>query len=179
MEGWFKLDHPYQPEFFSSKYRTEYKHEKHRFLRCIWWQFSELCLASPQHDWPPSWNLFTQFHFLISQFNTVPQPPNRSLQLYSLLLSNPSKRPPPKHSWKLTLNLCLRGFFFSAFQFSTSVVFSLLQHIQKCVQLIGTHLERQRQGATLSSAFSRGLLRFHVVCGLWWWCLPNEAVAVI
>ena len=124
-------------------------------------------------------NLFTQFHFLISRFNAVPQPLNRSLLLYSLLLSNPSKHLPPKHSWKLTLNLCLRGFFFSAFQFSTSVVFSLLQHIQKCVQLIGTHLQRQRRAAPLSSAFSTGLLRFHVVCGLWRWCLPKEAVAVI
>lgn len=56
--------------------------------------------------------LLTQFHFLISQFNTVPQHRNRRLLLYSLPLSSSSKHSPPKHSWKLTLNLCLRGFFF-------------------------------------------------------------------
>lgn len=48
---------------------------------------------------------------------------------------------------KINFKSLLEGIFFPAFQFSTSVVSSLLHHIQKCVQLIGTHSESQCQGS--------------------------------
>lgn len=84
---------------------------------------------------------------------------NRSLLFYFLPLSNSSKHPPPKLSLKLTLDLCLRGFFFRLpiFHFCG---FSLPAHIRKCVQLIGTHLERQCQGAPLALPFPGGCPRF-------------------
>lgn len=122
--------------------------------------------------------LLTQFHFLISQFNTVPKPRNRKLLLYFLPLSNSSKHSPPKHSWKLTSNLCLRGFLFRLPIFHFCGPLFASAYSEMCAVDRNT-LESQCQGAPHSSAFSRWLLWFPVLCGLWWWYMPNEAMVVV
>lgn len=170
MEGWFKIDYFYQssrPPFFFLLQILHWVQTCKSSLSgmdtvTVFWAL--LSKYSVQlYYFIITLNVFIQFHFLISQFNTVPQPPNRSLLLSSVPLSNSSKHSPPKHSWKLTLNLCLRGLF-SAFQFSTSGVFSLLQYIQKCVQLLGTHLRRSAKEVPLLCLFQ---VAAPVSCGVW------------
>lgn len=93
-----------------------------------------------------------------------------------LYLSNSCKHSPPKHSWKLTLNLCLRGFFFSVFQFSTSVVFSFASTYSEMCAVDRNAFGKAVPRCTSLPCFSRGLLGFCVVCDLPQLCLPNKAL---
>lgn len=85
-----------------------------------------------------AFNLFTQFHFLIGQFTLSLSIQTDAFYCAACLYQIPA-RILHLTFFKINFKSLPKGIFFSAFQFSTSVVFSLHPHIQKRVQLIGTH----------------------------------------
>lgn len=109
-------------------------------------------------------NLFTRFHFLISQFNTVTQHQNRRLLLYFVPLSNSGKHSLSKHSWKLTLNLCPRGFFSCLPIFHFCGLLFASTYSEMCAVDRNTFEKAVPRNTSLFCFFQVAAL---VLCGVW------------